>query len=62
MPVRFIQYGNEGFSFSIRKFFSFLKTLDLKINLGPFKKEQCTGQKEKKFKNKEKHDNQKAIR
>jgi hypothetical protein len=48
MPVRFIQYGNEGFSFSIRKFFSFLKTLDLKINLCPLKKEQWTRKKKEK--------------
>ena len=38
MPVRFIQYGNEGFSFSLRKFFSFLKAQDLKINFCLLKK------------------------
>lgn len=62
MPVRFIQYGNEGFSFSLRKFFSFLKAQDLKINLYLLKKDQCTCQKKQKFKNKEKHDNQKAVK
>ena len=35
MPVRFIQYGNEGFSFSIRKFFSFFKDTGFKNKFMP---------------------------